>query len=626
MDTKSTIGFIVSCLALFAAYTFLFAPSEEEIEAQRIEQARLDSLAKIEQPANIENNTLGEDTAQLAADSKGEFVQVESDSNRVTPVKTSEDVVITTKRWEMTVNTKGGLPDRLVLRDGYVAYQDSSPVELWDHTSDKSSMNITFQHDGRIINTEDLYFTPSTSSLTVEEDTEITFSSDLGGGAKVELKYLVYPDKYDTDVTLNLVNAGKSGSEVILDWNTAALHQEKGIYNEQLHSSVFFKTFEDGRDYLGESREDEETVEDKLNWVAHKQNYFSVLAISENGFGNGGFLKSYPADTEKDTLHSCYYETKVALTQNHSGNGAIPFKLYMGPNDLTHLEALNTDGVVKIPDYGWTIFGWVNRNAIAPFFNWMSNNLPLGAGMLIFLLTLVVKTLLFPVQWKNYFNSAKMKVLKPEIDEINKKFEGKNAMEKQQATMALYKQTGVNPMAGCLPALLQMPILYAMFRFFPANIDLRQKSFLWADDLGSYDAIVNLPFEIPFYGAHVSGFTVLMAISMFFYTRMSSGNMPQSTQPGMPNMKIIMNVFPVMMLFFFNKFAAGLSLYYFLANIFSISQMLIIKKFLINEDKIRDKIEANKKKPAKKKSAFAQRLEDMQKEQQKKVAQQKKKK
>jgi YidC/Oxa1 family membrane protein insertase len=624
MDNKSTIGFIVSCLVLFAAYTFLFSPSEEEIAAQQKEQARLDSLSRTEQVQPIiTQDDLGRNTADIE-----EFTGSTdpSDSNYVVPALQNKDIVISNGNWDLTIGTKGGLPKRLVLTDGYVAYQDSSAVELWDANSPQSSMNISFEHGGKTINTKDLFFRPSKQSFSVTDTSSITFTSDLGAGSKIEINYAVYPNSYDTDVTVNLVNAGRAGSKVLLDWNTAALHQEKGIYNEQLHSSVFFKTFEDGRDYLGESRDNEDEVEDKLNWVAHKQNYFSVIAISEAGFGKGGFVRSYPADIEADTIHSTYYETRLALTNNHTGNGALPFKLFMGPNDLEILTALDVPGVVKIPDYGWTIFGWVNRALIAPFFNWMSANLALSAGLLIFLLTLVVKTVLFPVQWKNYMNSAKMKVLKPEIDEINKKFEGKSAVEKQQATMALYKQTGVNPMAGCLPALLQMPILYAMFRFFPANIDLRQKSFLWADDLGSYDSILNLPFDVPFYGAHVSGFTVLMAISMFFYTRMSSGNMPQSTQPGMPNMKVIMNIFPVMMLFFFNKFASGLSLYYFLANVFSISQMLFIKRFLINEESIKAKMEQNKAKPVKKKSAFSQRLEDMQKDQQRKMAQQKKKK
>jgi len=626
MDKKSLIQFALTCIAFFLIWSFFIKPSDAEIESRRIEAARLDSIAQANAPKV--NDQLGTkeitQTAENQTSNSEPQTELPADMNAlVTPEEDAKDVVISNNVWDLTINTKGGMPSKVKLTDGYVAYADSAPIQLWD--PEMSSMSIEFTHKGKTMNTRNLMFTPSASSLTVADSSRISFTSALDGGGDISIIYDVVLDRYDASIQVVLNNAGDVGSKVLYDWSTAALHQEKGIYNEQLHSSVFFKTFEDGRDYLGESREDSETVNERLNWVAHKQNYFSVLAISKNGFDNGGYLKSYPDDLATDTVHSTYYESRLPLINNHPGNGAYSFKLFMGPNDLEVLKSLNTPEVVKIPDYGWTIFGWVNRTLIAPFFNWL-NNFGLSAGLLIFILTFVVKLILSPVQWKNYMNSAKMKAIRPEIDELNKKFENKPPIEKQQATMALYKQCGVNPMAGCLPALLQMPLLYAMFRFFPANIDLRQKGFLWADDLGSYDSIMDLPIDIPFYGAHISGFTVLMAISMFFYTRMSAGNMPAQTQPGMPNMKAIMNIFPVMMLVFFNKFAAGLSLYYFLANLFSIGQMWFIKKFLINEESIREKIEENKKKPAKKKSAFAQRLEDMQKEQQKKLKQPKKKK
>jgi YidC/Oxa1 family membrane protein insertase len=255
----------------------------------------------------------------------------------------------------------------------------------------------------------------------------------------------------------------------------------------------------------------------------------------------------------------------------------------------------------------------VNRNAILPLYQFLSQHF-VSAGIIILIITLIIKLALTPITWKNFMSSAKMRVLRPEIDALTEKH-GDDAMGKQQATMALYRQTGVNPLAGCLPGLLQMPILYAMFRFFPANIDMRGQSFLWADDLGAFDSILDLPFSIPFYGAHVSGFTILMAASTFFYMRMTMANQPpQPQQPGMPNMKVIQQMFPFMMLFFFNRFASGLSLYYLAANIISMGQMLAIKAFLIDEDKIRAKIEENKAKP-KKKSGFQERLEQMQKEQ-----------
>jgi YidC/Oxa1 family membrane protein insertase len=300
-----------------------------------------------------------------------------------------------------------------------------------------------------------------------------------------------------------------------------------------------------------------------------------------------------------------------------AGNAASSFQFYFGPNEIEALNATELGEVDRIIDYGWWIFGWVNRNLILPLYNVLNHSIA-SAGLIILIITLVIKLVLSPITWKNFMSSAKMRVLKPEMDTINEQHKD-DAMARQQAMMSLYRETGVNPLAGCLPALLQMPILYAMFRFFPANIDLRGKSFWWADDLGAYDSILDLPFSIPMYGSHVSGFTVLMAASTFFYMRLTMASQPsQPQQPGMPNMKVIQQIFPFMMLFFFNRYAAGLSLYYLTANVISIGQMYAIKAFFVDEDKIRAKIDAKKAQP-KKKSSFQERLEQMQAEQQKRT-------
>jgi YidC/Oxa1 family membrane protein insertase len=308
------------------------------------------------------------------------------------------------------------------------------------------------------------------------------------------------------------------------------------------------------------------------------------------------------------------YHAELPFQPQRLGTTAASnFRFYLGPNEQTALEALQLEEADRIIDYGWWIFGWVNRNAILPLYNFLASSIG-SVGLIVLVITLIIKLALSPITWKNFMSSAKMRVLRPEIDEINAQHED-DPMARQQATMALYRQTGVNPLAGCVPALLQMPILYAMFRFFPSNIGMRGESFLWADDLGAYDSVFDLPFSIPFYGAHISGFTFLMAISTFFYMRLTMANQPpQPQQPGMPNMKVIQQIFPFMMLFFFNQFASGLSLYYLTANVISMGQMLLIKEFLIDEDKIREKIEANKAKP-RKKSSFQERLEQMQKEQ-----------
>jgi YidC/Oxa1 family membrane protein insertase len=284
---------------------------------------------------------------------------------------------------------------------------------------------------------------------------------------------------------------------------------------------------------------------------------------------------------------------------------------------LAELEATGLDEVGRIIDYGWWIFGWVNRNMILPVYGFIAKYIG-NLGLIVLVLTLVIKSALFPITWKNFMSSAKMRVLRPELNEINERH-AEDAMKRQQETMELYRKTGVNPMAGCLPALLQMPILYAMFRFFPSNIDLRGQSFLWADDLGAYDSLLELPVSIPFYGAHVSGFTLLMAASMFVYMRMTMANQSMPQQPGMPDMKTIQTIMPFTMLFFFNGFASGLSLYYFTANLVSIGQMVAIKRFFINEEKIKTKIEDNKSKAKDRtKPSFMERLQEAAKEAEKK--------
>jgi len=316
-----------------------------------------------------------------------------------------------------------------------------------------------------------------------------------------------------------------------------------------------------------------------------------------------------------DTLNTLLFSAELPFEARVTGNRIEKsLDFYFGPNKLEELNNTGLNEVGHIIDYGWWIFGWVNRNAILPLYDFLHSRIA-SAGLIILIITLVIKTFLFPITWKNFMSSAKMRVLRPDIEKINEKHKD-DAMVRQQETMKLYRNTGVNPMAGCLPGLLQMPILYAMFRFFPANIDLRGQSLFWADDLAAFDSILDLPFEIPLYGSHVSGFTVLMAASMFVYMRMTTAGGPaQPQQPGMPNMKVIQNIMPFTMLFFFNKFASGLSVYYLIANLTSITQMLIIKRFFIDEEKIKAKIAHNISNP-KKKSSFQQRLEEMQKEQQ----------
>jgi len=402
------------------------------------------------------------------------------------------------------------------------------------------------------------------------------------------------------------------GESFTLAWDAAGIPNEKGLDWERQHSSIYFKEADLGRDYLTDGQSKDLITEEPLEWMAFKQNFFSALVHHEGNFLPGAeLITTVP---EEDSTVTMLYSARLPFEPQRLGTAvASNFQFYFGPNEQGALEALELEEADRIIDYGWWIFGWVNRNAILPLYDFLDSKIA-SVGLIVLIITLIIKLALTPITWKNFMSSAKMKVLRPEIEELNKKHED-DAMAKQQATMALYRQTGVNPLAGCIPALLQMPVLYAMFRFFPSNIGMRGESFLWADDLGAYDSIFDLPFSIPFYGAHISGFTLLMSISTFFYMRMTMANQPpQPQQAGMPNMKVIQQIFPFMMLFFFNQFASGLSLYYLTANVISMGQMLLIKQFLIDEDKIRAKIDANKAKP-KKKSSFQERLEQIQKEQ-----------
>jgi len=406
-----------------------------------------------------------------------------------------------------------------------------------------------------------------------------------------------------------------NNNDIRINWDMNTLSQERTISAENAITTVFYKYLDEKDvDYLSETSDDEENLGRSVHWVGFKQQYFASVLICNDGFTNDNDAK-----VRIDPLTSSKY------TKAMSANLLLPFQngaassenmqFYFGPNHYQTLSEYDIQ-LEEMINLGWPVIRQVSQWVIIPIFNWL-DDFNISYGIIILILTLVIKIALFPITYKNYKSSAKMKVLKPEIEELNKKHEKDDAMKKQQATMALYRKAGVNPMAGCLPMLLQMPILYAMFRFFPASIELRQESFLWANDLSSYDSIYDFPggFEIPFYGDHISLFTVLMAVSMYFYTKSNSSMTSMGSGPQAAQMKIMTNFMPFMMLVFFNNYSAGLSYYYFLANCITIFQQFAIKQWFIDEDVIHAQIQENKKKPAKKKSSFQKRLEEMSKQQ-----------
>ncbi|MBT6174363.1 MAG: membrane protein insertase YidC [Flavobacteriales bacterium] len=622
MDKNTIIGFVLM-FTLLMGYNWYTAPTQEELAQMELAEAKAEADAAIKAQAlqvdNIQENRLTEELMyenslrNIELDSLGGFAISDELLKKYGPLSLAvvgqdQEYRLKSSVLDLKLDSRGGLPISAVLTDGNVRSRDGEAIELWD--PNRSSMDLYFDVPGTgRIKMTDLYFKSKSQT-----DSTIYLSAESKAG-KIEVRHTLEGYKLGTKITF----IGLDGivlPEQKLVWSATGLRNEKGLEWERQHTSIFYKEEGRGRDYLSEGRSDEETIEYNLEWIAFKQDFFSAIVSVDGGFEKGAILSNQLF--EEDTTSTLLFSAELPMVaQSLGGTMEHNLSFYFGPNDLELINATGLTEVGKIIDYGWWIFGWVNRNFILPLYDYLNARF-MSAGLIILIITLIIKMFLFPITWKNFVSSAKMKMLRPQIEKINEEHP-EDKIARQQATMELYRKSGVNPMAGCLPALLQMPILYAMFRFFPANIDLRGKSFLWADDLAAYDSIVDLPFEIPMYGAHISGFTVLMAISIFFYMRMTTaGQPPQPKQAGMPDMKMIQNFIPFTMLFFFNKFAAGLSLYYLAANLVSIGQMLIIKRYFIDEDKILAEIDENVKNP-KKKSAFQERLAEMQKEQQNKT-------
>lgn len=520
------------------------------------------------------------------------------------------------------ISNKGGRLVGVYLKE-YKTYdaflnEKAESLQLFD---DQSSFGITFYDGDKKKNSADydFKFVKSTPNSAIVEMIN-------PAGQRVIYNYSLAEGKYDMDFDISFKGfSDRDAKDLALESDFKLLSTEKHLPSEQRVSTVFFKYSDDDYDYLSEAGDDEEVLEANTQWVAYKQSYFSSILMSESGFKptNGSEIKVRLLD-ENDTTYIKQYSSNLNLGVTNIKN-TVELQWYFGPNDYEILAEYN-NGSEDIINLGWGLFRWINVYFMRPIFGWLMA-LGIGAGLAILLLTILVKLLLSPVNYKMYKSSAMMKVLRPEMDALSKKYPKKDdAMKKQQELMALYKETGVSPMAGCVPMLIQMPILFAIFRLFPAELSLRQKGFLWAEDLSTYDSIVNLGVDVPLYGDHISLFTLLMAGTTLLYTHYNSSNMQQPTMEGMPNMKYIMYFFPIMMIFFFNSYSSGLSYYYFISTLMTIGIMFAIKKFLLDEDKILAKIAANRANPKKKKgkSKFQQRLEEAQRLQQERTGKKKK--
>ena len=499
------------------------------------------------------------------------------------------------------VSPKGGLITLVRLKN-YTDYLDQ-PLELVKEGNSQFNLKFTTK-DGRRLNTKDFYFTPQLSSKNGKQT--LSLKAAIAPNQYLEYIYAIDAERFLVDFTIQSSGIAAlldSSEPAILSWETNAYRNSKSIDYEGRYTELTYGYDGDKIDYLSLSGSDEESPEE-VRWVSFRQHFFSAILIPEKPVDQLTVTTDNLADERSlDQVFTKKFGVQIPLAYQ-SGEFGSQFEYYFGTTDYQTLKSYDRDLESSIP-LGWGIFGWLNRFIFLPLFGFLSSFLP--HGIAIILMTIIVRLAMSPVTYKSYVSQIKMKVLRPEIEELNKKYKD-NAVKRQQETMSLYNRAGANPMAGCIPALLQLPVFYALFTFFPVAFELRKKSFLWADDLSSYDSILDLGFNIPFYGDHVSLFPILASIAIFFYTQMTTGQQAMPQQPGMPNMKIIMYLMPLMMLFFFNNYASGLSLYYFVSNLLTIFLMLVIKNYIIDDQKIHAQIEENKKKP-KKVGGFSARLQ-----------------
>lgn len=595
--TGSLIGFALLG-ALFIAYMWFTMPSPEEQEAKRAEAVRLEAerLAKeaAEKADTLDLNAIASAAADtVSGDSTGistalvrAFGDFAYSGTLPCAANGREVTTIENDVLSISVANKGGVPSEVTLKK-YDTYWKKPLSIVKDGNAD---FNMTFYtSDGRRFDTRDMYFEPS-----VEKDGEnqvLSMKLKASEDAYLEYRYVLRPGEYMLDYTVSskgLSGILKGGQKPVLDWSMDAFHTEKGLkYENQYTYLSYAEEAKQKEDNLSMGGSDEETIED-LSWFAFKQQFFSTILLTEGL--HKATLKSQ--DISADSVHTKNFSANVELAAQ-DGDFNIPMKLYFGPNHFHTLEKYgnNIDELVPL---GWGIFGWINRWFVIPMFDLLFYNWGIAMGVVIIIMTLVIKLILSFFTYSGYKSQAKMRLLRPEMEAINQQYKDADPAKRQQATMELYSKAGVNPLAGCLPILLQMPVLIAMYRFFPASIELRGQSFLWADDLSAYDSILNLPFNIPLYGDHISLFALLMALTLLIQTKMAGGGMDQPSQPGMPNMKFMLYLMPVMMLLWFNTAASGLSYYYTVSTLIAIIQFWVIKKYIINEDKLHAKILENK--------------------------------
>ncbi|WP_406843040.1 membrane protein insertase YidC [Flavobacterium soyae] len=631
-DLNSIIGFVL-IFGILIWIMYQNQPSEKEIAA---EKAKKELVAKQEAQAKADKaKTVA---APITAAAPGDTVQLAQLQKTLggfaysatLPSAKESFTTIENEKIKLKIANKGGYIVEAVLKE-FKKFEKNSGQLVELIKDNNSNLNIQLQTtDNRTLNSKDLFFEPTLTKNGADQI--LTMRLKAGANEFLEYKYVLKPNDYlvGFDIRSQGLNRVLNSSKPLdLQWDLKTYRNEKSISYENRYAEIYYE-HEDGKiNYAGLGKHEEETVE-KVSFIAYKQHFFTSILVTDKPFATSKLESTNLVNDDKiDTVFTKQFKTNVPLAFT---NGEIDYKMqwYFGPADYKVLKSYDKN-FEKIIPLGWGIFGWINKLIFVPLFGFLSSTIGLSLGIAIIIFTIIIKLAMSPITYKSFLSQAKMKVLRPDITELGEKYK-KDPMKKQQETMKLYNKAGVNPMAGCIPALIQLPFMYASFQFFPAAFELRQKGFLWADDLSSFDSVVKLPFHIPLYGDHISLFPILAAIAIFFYMKMTSGDqqMAAPQQEGMPDMakmmKIMIYVSPLMMLIFFNSYGAGLSLYNFISNLITIGIMFVIKNYIVDSDKIHAQIQENKLKEPKKPSKFQQRLQDVMEQQEAaKKAQNKKK-
>ena len=610
MDKNTLVGFVLIG-AVLVGFSIWNRPSQEEMERARHFQ---DSIQAVEQQkaAKLEAEAAAQKQQALVLDSTSLFFGANQGTEQFT---TLENNLV-----KVTFSNKGGRVVSATLKE----YKDQQGNPLVLFNEEESAMNFAFEGKNENILTEDLFFQPMNVT-----DSTVTMRLATTGAGYIDFAYRLLPESYMVDFSIQangMQNFFPAAQKTLnIKWWQRARQQEKGFDFEQRYTSLTYKPVDDGSDYLSEFKEEKETFEEPLEWIAFKNQFFSSVLIAQHNFENAT-LESVPEQKGSGFMKN--YTAEMTTFFDPTGKEATNLQFYLGPNHFKTLLASNDLCINKNEDpeledlvyLGWPLIRWINRWFTINLFDWLSG-WGLNMGIVLLLMTLIVKALVYPATYKSFMSSAKMRALKPHIQKINEKYpKQEDALKKQQETMALYSQYGVSPMGGCLPMLIQMPVFMALFFFVPNAIELRQQSFLWAPDLSTYDSVLNFGFNIPFLGSHLSLFCLLFSITNILNTWYSMKQQDTMGQQQMPGMKIMMYAMPIMFIFIFNSYSSGLNYYYFISGLIGILTMIILRK-TTDENKLLAQLEANKAKIKQQKAnkgtqgGLMAKLEALQKEQ-----------